>query len=799
MGALEMLYKRRRKPIKPRAVYVNYPAFGDAAYGKWQNLALDEEAMRQQVEMRSPGGASPRLIDQPGNGNDMQLWACLMEFCSRRMGYEGVVMLWQSVLQKKTLHQVDGPLAQAFWARILRAAVKNDSFLHEVIEYARWLYQAHGVRWPNLYSTVMRHMLSHGAGDQVLQWHVTLASLYPVDEAEFSRVMQENITVTNEGIQESLRLLYQTGTHRTMYDLVVPHLYSSGYEMLARQWRKVFLLVNDRPKSLAARPFLRYLLAYYSDKTTFTDEEMAVAGVADTPDGLAPISGHNLRYMVNRVHGETFGIEEKPYNDELGAKWLASTWVSLDFAIALLHALGVQEIGSSSVRAIAWRERLAQPLASRFHQLARWGIRVAESTYTQAMRHHADVGDDAALEELVSCDIHPDVFDSEEAHRRVLTDCLRVGEWTTYRLILKTIMAVYSDRLRAQSNQVLESVLRQGDGDLALRIMRELKARGIGVTPGASYRVSSFVAHNLSPHRGPPEERQHVDLCRALCRELSSTRFPPAVQAWRTVLLRLGREARLEDIDRLSREIIGMYTRYRDSSRPMWACPSVDVPAPMRDDPKSPQSPHEGHEGHEAGTFQELPRDLGLRRPNHPLRLIFDSRMQSAIVRWGFQYTRHGILGEARATGVLNNETTAQQQHRLTHRANPSLYYFARGVRLLAMLRDRGLFYYGDAIRKQVRRRLVDLFRGEGRVDYEWVGGTKWTRQRRRKNRLTLDEAKQLCDKAWGAGAEGGGGGITPSMLELERAISAAEVNDQVNSIHRAGEQLMSQYQSSGS
>lgn len=784
MGALEMLYSRRKR-TKPRATHVNYPALGDSVYGKWQHLALDEEAMRRQVELNASSAVNLRLVDQPGNESDMQLWACLMEFCHRRMGYEGVVMLWQFVLRKKTLHQVDGSLPQAFWGRILSAAVRNDAFLLEVVEYAKWLYREHNVRWPDLYSTVMRHMLPHGAIDQVLQWHVTLASLYPVDEAEFIQVMKENVIITNEGIQESLRILYKTGPHRRMYDHIIPYLYSSGHEMLARQWRKVFLLVNDRPKSPAARPFLRYLLAYYSDKTKFTDEEMAVAGrpteaSATAPDGLGPSNAtdtiHNLRYLVNKVHGETFGVDEKPYNDQLGAKWLASTWVSLDFAISLLHTLGVREIGPLSIRAIAWRERLAQPLSSRFKQLAQWDIHVTDSKYVEALRHHADVGDDEALQELVSSDIHPDVFDSEEARREVLENCLRVGEWTTYQLILKTMMAVSSDHLSIHSNKVLESILRQGNGTMALNIMQELRSQGIGLTPDASYLVSSFVVQHLVPHRGPPEERQHVDLCRSLCRELASTRFPPAVQAWRAVLLRLGREGRLDDLDRLSLEIIRMFANYRESDSPMWACPSVDVPAHIRD-----PFPYE--------TFQELPRDLGLRRPNHPLRLIFDNKMQNLIVRWGFQYTRYDLRGEARATAVLKDKTA----QRLTHNTNPSQYYFARGVRLMAMLRDRGLFYFEDTIKKQIKLRLIDLYRGQGKVNYEWVGGNKLTSHRRWRNRLTLAEAKQLCDMAWGR--EGPAGGITPSMLELQRIISDVEMNDQVNSRHRAEQQFWSQPQ----
>lgn len=779
LGALEMLYKHRKRP-KPHKIYVKYPALGDSIYGKWQFLSLDEERMRHESDIKASDSNIPRLIDQPENESDMKLWSCLLEFCHRRMGYEGVVLMWQSVLKKKTLHQVDGPLPEAFWGRILSTAVANEAFLREVTDYARWLYQEHDVQWPKLYSTVMRYMLTNGDTNQVLRWHVNLASTYPINEEEFAGLMKEYITIPDSKIQESLRLLYKTGLNRTMYDLMIPYLYSQGHEFLARQWRRVFLLVNDGPTSSAAKPFLRYLIAYYScGNTRLTKEEVEIANLTPVGSGSASDdldlskpanSGLNMSYLMNRVHGETFGIHEKPYNDKLGAKWLASTWVSLDFAINVLYTLGVQEIGPLSLRAIAWRERLAKPFLSRINQLAQLKIGLPQSNYVRALRHHANVGDDKALKELVHSDIHPDIFDKEDVQHELLDNCIRMGEWTTYRLILKTMMAVSSDHMRIKSNQVLASCLRQGNGRMALRIMQELRSQKIALTSAASYLVSSYTAHHLSPHRGPPEERDLVNLHRSLCRELALTRFPPAVESWQTLLLRLGREGRLDDLERLSIEILKMFNNYRKSDSPTWACHKVDVPKILRG-----ESPYD--------EFQELPRDLGIRHEHHPLRLVFDRSMQSLIVRWGFSYTHYGSHGETTATLILN-ETTAQRE---THNTPPSNYYFARGIRLIAMLRDRGLFYFEATIKKQVILRLADLYRGGGRVDYEWVGGNRRTTVRRRRNRLTLAEAKQLCDKAWG------NEGITPSLLELEKIIEAAEVNDEVNHMYKAGQGLIAQ------
>lgn len=784
LDALEIMNKRRKRK-RPSVTQVKNPVLGQSVYGKWQFLIMDEATMRKESDIKASASTLLRLVDQPENESDMELWSCLLEFCQRRMGYEGVAMLWQSVMKKKSLSRVDGNVAQDFWARILSFAVGNEEFLSEVAEYARWLYQTHGVQWPKLYSTIMHSILPKGDVGKVVSWHITLASTYPLQEAEFTKIMKEYIAIPDPKIQESLRRLYSVSQHRAMYDLIVPHLYSQGQELLARKWRKDFLLVNDGPISTAARPFLRYLIAYFSVGTKFTEDEIAIA---DPPSGtwnsashssdLDPSAsaspGHDLTYLINRVEGKQFAIHEKPYNDQLGARWLASTWVSLDFAINVLHTLGVQEIGPLSLRAIAWREQLAEPFLARLKQLARLQIGFPESNYARALRQHASVGDDEALKELVRSDIHPDIFDNEEVQQELLASCLDMEDWETHHLVARTLMAASADQLGVNSNQVLETSLRQGDAKLALQIIQEMKSQRIGLTSASSHMVSAFVANSLSPHRGEVEQRRDVNVYRSLCRELASTRFPPAVAAWRAVLLRLARERRLLDVERLSIEIINMYNSFKESKSPMWACSMVDLP-----DILHYESPFKD--------FQELPSHLVLRRDDHPLSMIFDSKMQSAIIRWGFTYTNYNADAEVRATAVLNADP-----ERLTHnKTEPRDFHFARGVRLLAMLRDRGLLYHPLTIRKAITLRLIDLYRGRGAMAYEWVGGKKELRHLRRLNRLNLLEAKELCDKAWSAGAATTNkawresDAVVPDLLELQEKISEVEVIDERKALEK--------------
>lgn len=744
---------------------VQYPDPGSDFYGKWQSLSLDHERLLVESDINASDSQLVRLIDQPGNESDIQLWSCLLEFCYRWMGRDGVIMIWQAVSKRRNLHQVDGALAQAFWGVILRAAVTSDTFLREVVAYAEWLLEDHGTPWPQLYTTVMSYMLSNRPRDEVLRWHMTLSPSFGPGEVEFVDMLKKFITHPESEMQKTLQLLYSWSTHRNIYDILIPHLYDKGHAHLARRWRLFLVVHGDNPASLAARPFLRYLGAYYP-QIQFSEEELAVAGlvlhgqqgskhgtVLHSLHAEAAINGQNLSYLVNRVHGETFGIQEKPYNDRLGSKWFASTWVPLDFAISVVYTMGINGIGPLSLQSIALREGHAQGVLHRIDQLRQLNIRLPETNYVTAIRHYATVGDDEALQELLNCDIHPDMFDDEVAQEQLLNQCLNGEDWGTYQLLLKTRLAATSHSVAVSSDKILQSCARQGNGPMALALLQGLCSRNLRPAPMTSHMLSSFILQNLSSHAKGRNVRQHVDLQVSLCRQLSTTRFPPAVEAWQTLLYRLGREQRLIDLERLSLDILRLFANYAESDTPMWISHVADVPQILRF-----ESPYQH--------FQKLPRDLPLSHESHPLRLIFDDRLQEAIVRWGFTRTKYSNEAEASALAILHGEDGEPTE--------PADFHFARGIRLVAMLRDQGLRTHDMSVQKQVVIRLRDLYRGGGDALYEWIGGNPQLRMRRARNRLSLSEAKKLCDLAWGMQ-------VVPSLPELMSVLEKAMRDDKLN------------------
>lgn len=774
---------RKRQSSKANTTAVEHPPPGSARYGKWQILSLDEDRLLHEIGISTSYPHITRHIDQPGNENDMELWNCLLEFAHRRMGHDGVLVVWDAISKRRSLHLVEGSLAQSFWSTILNTAVLSNSALRNLISYAEWMLETHNSRWPRLYFTVMSHMLENGLKGEVLRWHVTLIPSFGPEEAEFVDLMKKFIT-SPDGDTQGLRIsgnletLYTYSLHRKLYDILIPYLYSEGHAKLAMKWRKTFRSVDDTAVSLAARPFLRFMGAYYP-QFRLGDDELKVAGlehnevkdaepVSEAP-GMA-IKGQNLSYLINRVHGETFGIQEKPYNDHLGARWLASSWVSLDFAINVIYTMGIQEIGPLSLQSMALREGSARGVLSRLDQLRQLKISLPQSHYVEAIRHYAVVGDDEALHELLQSDIHPDVFDDEAAQHELLQGCLRVGDWATYRLVLSTRLAVSSSAITASSDSVLQACARQGNGPMALTILQEMLSHGLDLAPTTSHVLSSFIVHGLSKHADDKQPREFVDLHISLCRHLAASRFPPAVEVWHTLLYRLGREQRLLELERLCFYILQLFTDYVTSEQPMWISHAVDIPEILRSESPYPN-------------FQKLPRDLPVRHEKHPLRQIFDKNLQNSIVRWGFLYTRYDRKAEAAAAAVINSASARGDEASNEQGANaaraPADFHFARGIRLLAMLRDRGLFVLANKVSQQATMRLTDLYRGGGRPSYEWVSGTWAKKELRRRNRLSLTEAKVLCDEAWGDRE------IVPSLFELNKCMETAMREDSLNSFKK--------------
>ena len=702
-------------------------------HGKWQSLTLDHKRLlfESDVAARNPRGL--RLVDSPENTNDIELWNALLTFRHRRDGRDGIAAILDGLHRRRTLCEVRGQSATVFWATILNEAIHDEELLESVWGYAEWLYQTHGVSWPGLYETVISSFISRREDKSALRWHIRLSPNFGLDEAPFARLLQRFITDADPVVQDILKGLYRLSVHRRLYDCLVPYLYARGTQSIARKWRKFLLYNNDVPASLAARPFLRFLAGYFPGDLMVRREFLA-AGIDEPEDYKNDVPGNDAEdqsftHFVNRVRGQRMGIKEKTYNDVLGARWFASSWISLDLAVEVVRILGVDKIGPLSLQSIALRERYSDRILHRLDQLESFKISIGTSSYAKAIRHFAAIDDYEALMDLLQSDMHPDVFDDLNIQRQVLGSAVVLGDWRKYRLILTVRLAVSLDSVALASNALLSACLESGNKQMALRVLDDMDSRGVQVFPSTSNAISMHIITNVSPHT---RDKAPVDLefYVAVCRRIMSMRFPLATQALQTILFRLAREGCLDEFERLSLEILQRYHAFHISERSTLNVHKLDVPNILKE---------ESH----YRSFQMIPRDLNLTHELHPIQLIFGKKLQHCIVRCSFM----------RSTLYRQRYETAG----LTNPSQPVDFGFARGIRLVALWKQGGVFVDEQSLRKAIQLRLADLY------------GADWHANRRlraavRGNRLTLAEAKALCDDAWGSE-------ILPPLDELDETV----------------------------
>ncbi|CAK7240504.1 MAG: hypothetical protein STHCBS139747_001946 [Sporothrix thermara] len=789
---------------------------GAQHYGKWRELVFDYDRLMFEsglVPAALSASNVPRSVDRPENAGDVRLWSALFNFAQRRGDIDGALVVWREIFQRRQLHEVDGAVASAFWSAVLDAALDaaDEGFLESTWAYAEWMLDTHGSQWPHYYRLVVGACLDSGEYGRALRWHLRLSPHFALSKRAFFDLLKTYITNPTPALQDTLRDIYATSLHRPLYDTIVPLLWSRGHSKLAMDWRETLVWHGDLPSSSASRPFLQFVAGYYPN-VELTLQEQTMIGcqpeqhlVPSAPDAgpKTPDLPTNLFHLMNRVHGETFGIQDKStFNDKIGARWFATTWVSLETAINVLYSLGIAEIGPLSLQSIALRSADPAGVVRSLEHLEQCQISIGSSNYAKAVRHLAKMGDAETLNELLHSTLHPDVFNDIVQQRAALGAATYTGDWRTHRLVLAVRLAVSEDALTATANQLLVASLRQKRKGLALRLLDEFSARGIEMPPATCESIADIVLHD-APGKFDPNTPPDVDFYAAFCRRLAAQRLPVPTEAWRNILLIYGRQGRLADLEKTALEIVDHYVSLQTATLPTTPISSSSSSSPSFSFPSIPSSSFSslpssssssstlltsrlpmsaadelasfkvhvdnvpevvrGNTDREPDVgYRRLPRDLPFDHPLHPLSLIFSQEILQSIVRWYFhrkmafrQKQSVRVFFPGHLSSKTPNSSMSPTEHttearpaadkqalaRLRH-APPSDFSMAGGIRLLAMLRSRGVSVPKAIVRSEALVCIAALYGPKSTT-------TRYWHPARSMNQLKLVEVKAFCDAAW--------------------------------------------------
>jgi hypothetical protein len=632
---------------------------------------------------------------------------------------DGIRMFWEAVKKRRIrLPTRDdresknrGSPAEKLWTSFLKLGFYDNQVLEEVFAYADELLQTKQRRWPRMYATIVQHFLVDGNGKEALVWHNRLLERHPPSAASFAELCHR--TVYHRGDLNVLKEIYDANKYRNAYGRIIPTLCRQGNFKLALEWHFRLLEKGDVPLEAKHTQALSRFLAVYDRRNAILVTKSLVT--ASAPFQIPTALSENIkisREIMNLVHGETFKIPAKAYNDDYGARWFATTWVPLDLTIHSIHALGIREIGPLSLQALCLRtepdgsEPGPDTILRRIEQLRSLGLSIGSSVFSRAIKHFAQNKMYDHLMGLLKGDQHPDALEDWKSLENLLAHFARIRDWEQYRRILAIrTLSSKSPAIEAQ-NIWLRTLVTNRDLPAALDTLETMQINGTAVKPTT---ISYILRAVLLPRRRGcklSHGLRDLDMATSILKGiLDAGNLVPAAY-WREIICRYGMMRSNSDLRHLC---IFLASRYGPTDRSYLK-----------------------HIGTQYANDYRVPSQVATSHPLHPLKILFPVSLQKAIVEWGFIHALKRAESKETTAIVTDNLDPGDKIDR----------QLTAGISLLKDLHQLGVHINEEAIKKAILNRLI-IYYNPGR-------STKLYNRVARRYVPDFEIMKSLIDEAMG-------------------------------------------------
>jgi hypothetical protein len=723
-----------------------------------------------------------RPLNDDDDLSKVRYWERRLLKAQAKAGPDGIYKLWRLFKQNRNSYVVTHPQANVLRERLLVLLLDDDARLLGLVDHAKELREKKDYVWPDIYVKIIHSFLEQGLYDKAVAWHWRLApELLPTPDS-CGLLLANFATHEAPEMQLALAELYDLQTEHRFYDHIIPTLYGAGKSKLARAWRRKLLKYQDFPTTDRSRPFLHFMRRYYP-KTRLTKQELAIAGIDPIED-----SGSQPTAESSEMPTET-------YSDSLVAKWFATKWMPLEFAINFVLQLGLRSLGPRSLQALALREPDAKGVADRLKNLEERGISISHQVYSDALVFFANDGKDDLLSTLLSSDVHPNEFDDPLTRKMLATNSIREGDQKQAELLRAVEETIQRTKRPAFRKVPLDCEPDQEESEDISEVIQRKAAPGNSMHQQSIKHILQHYFNDVGWHaKQGGEDSLRLNIIINAMRNAARQRIAIPTWCWRKVLFILGRTGRLDELEQLCLEIVNMYKSQHDCLIPvhprdvpeiphlpleggaqLLALDILDAssgcsditngqtprPTKRRNRPNQTQDPSSSTTEHIMDTILPvlgapgemyenaetiyIPGDLDFAHPEHPLSRIFDPYLQRSIIRWGFDQT------------MAQRPRSLDHDGEFTH--SPVNFDTARGIHLLSLLRDHGVVVQRGMVRAAVLSRIA----------LSQVPGRR-RNPARDSHEISTESFKDLVDSAWGSD-------LLPKMSELVREIERKKVH----------------------
>lgn len=675
-------------------------------------------------------------------------WAGVVQRIDKVYGAKGVCAIMNRLKERGMLDLViSSPrLRTAF----VSAALQLPAQIPDLCVCAEVLLQQHHYRWPDLYTNIIFSLLEKHAFKEAINAHFLLKSKFIPEQRVLGRLFAQFVTKPDPKMQRTLKTIYSSLAQHKLYDVIIPYLFKSGQSNLARNWRKTLLLHGDSPCSESSEPFLRFLTRYYTT-LQLTPEESTVVNANVKVDLLA---SNGTPERTWSIHSETLAEslsfkkdrarkanqphqENKALTEGIVTRLFASSWTPIALAIGLASNAGVNSIGPRALQALALRGNSPSAVNEIIKELHELNISIPTNAYCTAIAVFAKQGEHTLLHDLLHSDIHPEEFDDPVTRDMILQDSIMRQDSTQERLVRGIMEAIKIDFAQGTQSTFwphsastipsfpLEKISMDRPWQIKIAVDRLLSS-GFRMRQADALIIlrkafATFPINGGGIHWKSNECDGILDEIIGVIRSVATQDVAIPVEYWKVLLLGLSHQGKFDMLEQFSLEIVQMYERSFEGLYPIHY---TDLPENSGGISCSQRELKNEIFLDRAVAY--IPADLPFRHPDHPVRKIFDRTFQRAAVRLGFQWALDML--PVLTSGIQVPNSTAGKLN------------VACGVRLLANLRDRGVYIDRDSVKSGVRNGI--RFSRRLRESEEETGSN---------NSLSAAQTKTLVDLAWGS------------------------------------------------
>ncbi|KAJ5090309.1 hypothetical protein N7532_008993 [Penicillium argentinense] len=682
-----------------------------------KTLRLHPDRLEFESDVGHINDIGTRLIDQPENANDFELWEELLRYRQRHYGDKGTQDIWEGLTVRLQGVQlpVSGERADFFWRSFVEFGLRREIYLGDVIQYAISLHQRDGRTWSQLYEAVVGGLLDRGRTRQATALHRWLQksgiaqpndlvrvlkpafdpACLPVSSEPVNLVAAQRRTITL-GLR-AFKEMCRTAPGHKIYGPVVSTLAQHGYGENALRMHNFLVKHDDHPQTAdEMMDILDYVKKYGSRDEFGALQTYAKERCLDTANG----DGQGLHSSSSA--GRRTNPPEGRFNDDIGAKLISTRAFNFDIVQGTLKMLGVSAVGPRTLREVAIRSNGSKDILDKMNRFRTAGISIQDCVFVRLVEKLAKQNRDIVLSDLLHSDQHPDVLEDAQIQEAFLASHYMTQDWRQYNLSQAVLTELFPSSPGLWDIHFRKHIA-VGEYDAASKVVDEIAVHGQRLSEESVDFMAEKVltARQLtkapSPGKHLSARNEVMFVFRVLERVVPAGGYISAA-FWVELLKRLGMNNNWRELSEVCHWLVRWYSFTPGSKSKLSAT--------------------------------SFAKDQPAGRDGRILNQIFSQRMQAAIVTWGF---RSPLQDHVVGKHVYQHPNSGQK-----------FIPWIRGIALLRQLRDAGLQVNTGWVRQATRHRLAILFS-------QYTPSAKpLNRTLRRWCPFTPQEVVADVDRAWG-------------------------------------------------